>query len=169
MKRILMTGLCYLLLADVTTTLAAQTVSSGLPVLRDWAKVQQLAAGQELRVERQNKQKVWGFLVAVSDTELQLEKEGVVMVLKQAEIKKVWHVTGSNRTRQRLYRGIGIGAGLFAGLFIGVALGFQPCGGSCNEEKVGIAAAMIGLPLAGGLLGHKLSGSGKRTLIYSAP
>lgn len=166
MKRIGVIFLCCSLIVSATATAIAQTPASTSP---QWDAVRQIAAGQELRVQLQNKRKVWGFLVTASDTELQLEKDGVVTALKQAEIKKVWHVTGSKRARQRLYRGIGIGAGLFAGLLIGVAVGLQPCNGSCNEEKAGVAAAMIGLPLAGGVLGHKLGGSGKRTLIYSAP
>ncbi len=155
-----------LFLASMPISLAAQTPALALS---DWQVVRQIPAGQEVRVQLQNKRKVWGFLVTASDTELQLEKEGVLTVLKQAEIKKVWHVTGVDRAKQRLFRGIGVGAGVFAGLLIAVPLGFQQCGGSCNEEKAAIAGAVIGLPVAGGLIGHKLAGNGKRVLIYSAP
>ncbi|MBI1764514.1 MAG: hypothetical protein HYR56_24075 [Acidobacteria bacterium] len=134
-----------------------------------WEAVKQIAAGQEVRVQLRIKQKVSGFLVTATDTELQLEKEGVLTVLKQTEIKKVWRVTGVDRAKQRLFRGLGVGAGLLAGILIAVPLGFQQCGGSCNEEKVGVAGALIGLPIAGGVVGHKLAGSGKRVLVYTAP
>lgn len=164
--RSLLLGLCFLLCATTPITLAAQ---QPVPSLQDWTAVRQLAPGQEVRVQLQPKRHVSGFLVTATDTELQLEKEGVLTVLKQTEIKKVWHVTGVNRAKQRLFRGVGVGAGLLAGLFIAIPLGFQQCGGSCNEEKAGIVGALIGLPIAGGVVGHKLAGSGKRVLIYAAP
>jgi hypothetical protein len=165
-SRSLLLGYCFLLCVTTPITLAAQQPA---PSLQDWTVVRQLAPGQEVHVQLQTKRRVSGFLVTTTDTELQLEKEGVLTVLKQAEIKKVWHVTGVNRAKQRLFRGVGVGAGLLAGLFIAVPLGFQQCGGSCNEEKAGITGALIGLPIAGGVLGHKLAGSGKRVLVYTVP
>jgi hypothetical protein len=159
-------GLCFLLCATRPITLAAQQPA---PSLQDWTAVRQLAPGQEVRLQLQTKRHVSGFLVTTTDTELQLEKEGVLTVLKQTEIKMVWHFTGVNRARQRLFRGVGVGAGLLAGLMITIPLGFQQCGSSCNEEKAGIAGALIGLPIAGGVVGHNLAGSGKRVLIYALP
>jgi hypothetical protein len=122
-----------------------------------------------LRVETKDGKNLAGTLSNMSDTELQLERKGKTASFRRDELQKVWQVFPPSRTKQSILTAIGAGAGFFAGLAIAINLGFKQCGGSCADEKAGGMAAVIGLPVGGGLLGRALAGKGKRTLIYSAP
>jgi len=132
-----------------------------------WAATRQLPAGEKLRVETKAGQKLEGRLSSVSDTELLLERKGKTASFKRDELQKVWQVSPPSRTKQSILTAVGAGAGFFAGLAIAINRGFKQCGGSCADEKTGALAAVIGLPVGGGLLGRMWAGKGKRTLIYS--
>lgn len=60
------------------------------------------------------------------------------------------------------------GIGLIAGLSLTVSQSERYCG-DCRGTKVGLIAALVGLPIAGSLIGRKLASSGKRIVIYKAP
>ena len=65
---------------------------------------------------------------------------------------------------------IGAAGGFALGFVSAVALADKQCGGSCADERILVGAALVGLPIAGGLLGYRLPG-GYRTLttIYLKP
>jgi hypothetical protein len=136
---------------------------------QDWQAVMQLPAAANVRVQTKDKHKKTGWFVAATDTEVKLEDDGEIFTFRRDEIKKLWQLREPNRTKQRIFSGIGTGAGLIAGVLTATSLGFKQCGGSCNDERVGIYAAMIGLPVAGGVIGYKLAGNGKPMLVYAAP
>jgi hypothetical protein len=134
-----------------------------------WAALRQLPIGENLRVETKDGKNLAGTLSNMSDTELQLERKGKTASFRRAELQKIWQVSPPNPTKQKIFSSLGVGAGFIAGLAIAINLGFKQCGGSCADEKVGGMAAIIGLPVGGGLLGKALAGKGKHTLVYSAP
>ena len=148
------------LIVLLTGTSHAQTTDK-----QDWQAVQQLPAAVNVRVQTKEGKKKTGWLVAVTDTAVKLEDDGEIFVFQHDEIKNLWRLREPNRTKQRIFSGIGTGAGLMAGVLASVSLGFKQCGGSCNGERVGIFAAMVGLPVAGGVVGYKLAGNGKPVLI----
>ena len=136
---------------------------------QDWQAVMQLPAAANVRVETKDKHKKTGWFVAATDTEVKLEDDGEIFSFRRDEIKKLWQLREPNRTKQRIFSGIGLTAGTFAGIVLGTSLGLRQCGGSCNDEKAGVYAAIIGLPVAGGVIGYKLAGNGKPVLVYFAP
>ena len=136
---------------------------------QDWQAVMQLPAAVNVRVETKDKHKKTAWLVAATDTEVKLEDDGEVFTFQRDAIKKLWQLREPNRTKQRIFSSIGTTAGFIAGIVIGTSLGLRQCGRSCNEEKVGGMAAIIGLPVAGGVIGYKLAGNGKPVLVYAAP
>jgi hypothetical protein len=136
---------------------------------QDWQAVMQLPAAVNIRVETKDKHKKTAWLVAATDTEVRLEDDGEIFTYRRDEIKKLWQLREPNRTKQKIFSSIGLTAGMFAGIVIGTGLGLRHCGRSCNEEKVGALAAIIGLPVAGGVIGYKLAGNGKPVLVYLAP
>jgi hypothetical protein len=58
---------------------------------------------------------------------------------------------------------IGAAGGFALGFASAVALADKQCGGSCADERMLIGASLVGMPIAGGLLGYRLPG-GNRTL-----
>ncbi len=136
---------------------------------QDWQAVMQLPAAANVRIETKDKHKKTAWLVAATDTEVMLEDDGEIFTYRRDEIKKLWQLREPNRTKQRIFSGIGMVAGTFAGILAGTSIGLRQCGGSCNDEKVGVYAAVIGLPVAGGVIGYKLAGNGKPVLVYAVP
>ncbi|NOT62780.1 MAG: hypothetical protein HOP19_21435 [Acidobacteria bacterium] len=157
---IFLVGLCF----GFAVTANAQAADQ-----QDWQTVMQLPAAANVRIETKDKHKKTAWLVAVTDTEVKLEDDGEIFTYRRDEIKKLWQLREPNRTKQRIFSGIGLTAGTFAGIVIGMGLGLRQCGRSCNEEKVGGMAAIIGLPVAGGVIGYKLAGNGKPVLVYATP
>ena len=136
---------------------------------QDWQAVMQLPAASNIRVQTKDGHKKTAWLVAVTDTAVKLEDDGEIFTYQRDEIKKLWQLREPNRTKQRIFSGIGMVAGTFAGILAGTSIGLRQCGGSCNDEKVGVYAAVIGLPVAGGVIGYKLAGNGKPVLVYAVP
>jgi hypothetical protein len=158
--------LSWLLILTAHGALAQQPVAPN----QSWDLLQQLQAGEKLEVERKTgKKKVSGKLVSLSDTELVIERKGKNERFSRDEVKNIWRVAPPSRRKRAIFSAIGGSVGAMFGVGIAVGLAFNQCGGSCADEKTGMAAAMIGLPVAGVLAGRALAGSGKRALIYSAP
>jgi len=105
----------------------------------------------------------------MSDTELVIERKGKNLSFTRDEVKNIWRVAPPNRRKKVIFAAIGGSVGAIFGMGIAISLAFNPCNGSCAGEETGALAAAIGLPVAGVFAGRALAGSGKRTLIYSAP
>ena len=60
----------------------------------------------------------------------------------------------------------GAALGAIGGLFSFVSLAFKRCGGSCTDEKLLMGLAIVGLPVAGGVLGWQLSATRTTVLVY---
>jgi hypothetical protein len=158
--------LCWVLILTAPGVVAQQTTVPN----QSWDVLRQLQAGEKLRVERKTgKKKVSGKFISVSDTELVIERKRKNENFSRDEVKNIWRVAPPSRRKKAIFGAIGGFVGFFVGLPLGVGLGFKECGGSCADEGTGIIAALIGLPVAGVLVGRALAGNGKRTLIYSAP
>ncbi len=153
--------LCWVLILTAPGVLAQQ--------VQTWDDLRQTLTAGKLRVEKKDGKKVTGQLKSISDSELVIERKGKDLSIERQRVKNVWTVGPPNRVKQRFFSGLGFAGGLLGGAMIAVGLGFKQCGGSCGDEGTGIALALIGLPIAGIFLGHKLAGDGKRTLVYSAP
>lgn len=163
--KIIVTCLCWVLILTSPGVLAQQANAPN----QSWDVLRQTLPSGNLRVEKKDGKKISGKVKSISDTELIIERRGKEVIFQRQEVKNVWQVTPPGRARQTAFGAAGLAGGLLAGVFIAVGLGFKQCGGSCADEGTGIVAALIGLPTAGVLAGRWLAGSGKRTLIYSAP
>ena len=157
-------SLSFLLLLNPLDARAQQTAAN-----QSWDVLRQTLPSGNLRVEKKDGKKISGKVKSISDTELVIERRGKEVIFQRQDVKNVWQVTPPSRAKQTALGAAGLAGGLLAGVFIAVGLGFKQCGGSCADEGTGIVAALIGLPVAGVLAGRWLAGSGKRTLIYSAP
>ena len=58
---------------------------------------------------------------------------------------------------------------MLASLPVGLVLGFKQCGSSCDDEKFLILLSVIGLPIAGGVLGYYGGHHTVEAVIYRAP
>ncbi|MDX2040995.1 MAG: hypothetical protein SF097_07095 [Acidobacteriota bacterium] len=157
--------LCWVLLLTSPGVLAQQVQTPN----QSWDDLRQTLTAGKLRVEKKDNKKVTGQLKSISDSELVIERKGKDLNIERQQVKTVWTVAPASAVKRRAFSAMGFAGGLLGGAMIAVGLGFKQCGGSCADEGTGIAAALIGLPIAGIYIGHKLAGDGKRTLVYSAP
>jgi hypothetical protein len=158
--------LCCLLILTAPGVMAQQPTAPN----QSWDLLRQLQAGEKIKVERKNgNKKVSGKFVSLSDTELVIERKRKNVNFMRDEVKNTWRVAPPSRRKKAIFSAIGGSVGAFFGVGIAVGLAFNPCNGSCAGEETGAVAALIGLPAAGVFAGRALAGSGKRTLIYSAP
>jgi hypothetical protein len=158
--------LCWVLIFTAPGVMAQQTISPN----QSWDALRQLLAGEKVEVERKTvKKKVSGKVVRLSDTELVIERKRKNENFTRDEVKNIWRVAPPSRRKKVIFGVIGGSVGAFFGVGLAVGLAFNPCNGSCAGEETGAVAALIGLPAAGVFAGRALAGSGKRTLIYSAP
>jgi hypothetical protein len=158
--------LCWLLILTAPGVKAQQSSATN----QSWDVLRQLRAREKLEVERKTgKKNASGKLVSLSDTELVIERKRKNESFTRDEVKNIWRVAPPSRRKKAIFSVIGGSVGAFFGVGIAVGLAFNPCNGSCAGEETGAVAALIGLPAAGVFAGRALAGSGKRTLIYSAP
>lgn len=157
--------LCWVLLLTSPGILAQQVQTPN----QSWDDLRQTLTAGKLRVEKKDGKKVSGQLKSILDAELVIEHKGKDLSIERQQVKSVWTLAPPSRAKRAAFSAMGFTGGLLGGAMIAVGLGFKQCGGSCADEGTGIAAALIGLPIAGIFLGHKLAGDGKRTLVYSAP
>lgn len=135
-----------------------------------WDELRQLRAGEKIEVKRKTaSKKVSGNFAGLSDVELVIKRKGKNESFGRDAVVYVWRVARPGSRKQVIFGTIGGGLGVLFAVPLAVGLGFKQCGGSCADEGVGIVALLIGLPVAGALIGRKMAGNGKRTLIYSAP
>ena len=158
--------LCWLLILTAPVVMAQQAGASN----QSWDALRQLRAGEKLRVERKTgKKKVTGNFVSLSDVELIIERKRKNVSFGRDEVKNVWRVDPPSPRKQKIFSGIGLSLGIFVGVPLAASLAFKQCDGGCADEGAGIIAALIGIPVAGALIGRRMAGSGERVLIYSAP
>jgi len=153
--------LCWILILTAPGVMAQQTVAPN----QSWDVLRQLQAGEKIEVERKTgKNKLSGKFVSMSDTELVIERKGKNESISRDEVKNIWRVKPPSRKKRAILTAIGGGAGVFVGLITAVGILYSE-GGS----EAGALAALIGIPVGCALAGYAMAGSGKRTLIYSAP
>lgn len=153
--------LCWILILTAPGVMAQQIAAPN----QSWDLLRQLQAGEKLEVERKTaKKKLSGKFVSQSDTELVIERKGKNESISRDEVKNIWRVTPPSRKKRAIFTAIGGGAGVFLGLVAAVGILFSD-GGS----EAGALAALIGIPVGCAWAGYAMAGSGKRTLIYSAP
>lgn len=116
-----------------------------------WEKVLRLDSGTRIRV-------------VMRDGSVREGSAGsIVPTLKQADIAEV-----QRRTRGSWLGGI-LGGAAGGVLGVGIAVGIateDQCGQSCADEKFRAGLALVGLPIAGALLGAKLMPRRAWTTIY---
>ena len=153
--------LCWVLIGATPGVMAQQTADPN----HSWDLLRQLQVGEKIEVERKTaKKKLSGKFVSHSDTELVIERKRKNVSFGRDEVKNIWHVKPPSRKKRGIFAAIGGGAGVFVGLI--TAVGILYSGGG---SEAGALAALIGIPVGCALAGYFMAGSGKRTLIYSAP
>jgi hypothetical protein len=153
--------LCWVLIGATPGVMAQQTAAPN----QSWDILRQLQAREKIEVERKtDKKKLSAKFVSQSDTELVIERKGKNVSFGRDEVKNIWRVNPPSRKKRAIFTAIGGGAGYLLGLIpaLGIAL-------DDNGSAAGFYAALIGIPVGGALVGYFMAGSGKRTLIYSAP
>ena len=61
------------------------------------------------------------------------------------------------------------GIGGFIGLSMAASLAMKDCGGSCSDEKAGMAVALVGFPVGLGVAGYFAGSHTEEGVIYQAP
>ena len=76
----------------------------------------------------------------------------------------------AGKTRGSVAGGIGGAAGgLLLGGRLALGLAYKDCGGDCGDEKALMGLAVVGLPIAGAILGYRLFAHKTADVIYRAP
>lgn len=163
--RITAFSLCWILILTAPVVVAQQNPTRN----QSWDALRQLQAGEKLQVEKKIGKKFSGKLISLSDTELAIERKGKTLSFMPDEVKNVWLVAPPSGRKRAIFAAVGGGVGLFTGGLIALGLAFKECQPNCGDEKAGQIAAVVGLSVGGALAGRAMAGSGKRTLIYSAP
>jgi len=120
----------------------------------EWQRVRRLPVGSTVTVSATGRSAVSGQFMSAdvegitvvplgSSTPLTIRRDAVVEV-----IARVPH-RGS-----KLGAVVGVGAGALVGFMSAVSLSDRDCGGNCADEKFLIGASLIGIPVAGGLIGY---------------
>jgi|SRR5262249_35987273 len=136
-----------------------------------WDLVKQTTLGEKLELKLKDGRKVKGEMIIASDTGLSLSaKKQQAVNFNRDEVRQVWRALRPDSDKQKLYQGVGGGVGALAGIAIAIAATQpgEPCG-DCRGRGIGLASAVVGMTIAGALIGRKLGGAGKRILIYQAP
>jgi hypothetical protein len=137
----------------------------------DWSRLRQLT-NMEIVLFAQGLTGRRCRLVAVEDaalTVVDLESPGrATLRIPRTDINEIRQWMG--RRGSRLGAIIGAAGGFGLGFASALALSYKQCGGSCADERILIGASLVGMPIAGGLLGYRLAGD-KRVLttIYLKP
>jgi hypothetical protein len=158
---------------SITAALSHLTATTATPQdpRDDWSRLRQLTkieivlfaqglAGRHCRI------------VAVEDAALTVvdlnSQNRTTLRIPRTDVSEIKQWTG--RRGSALGAVIGAAGGFALGFLSAVALADKPCGGSCADERILVGAALVGMPVAGGLLGYRLPG-GNRTLttIYIRP
>ncbi len=133
--------------------------------LSDWTAVRQLPHGKEISVQTASRNRIIGKLSAVSDSAIVVKVNRRDQSILRGDVRRVSRrLPPQNR---RLFSSIGIALGVTAGLLSSVPLPFKQCGASCNDEKAATAGLVIGLPVAGAIVGRRLAGKGEWDLVYA--
>jgi len=158
---------------SITAALSHTTATTAAPQdsRDDWSRLRQLTkidivlfaqglAGRNCRI------------VAVEDAALTVvdldSQNGTTLRIPRTDVSEVRQWTG--RRGSPLGAVIGAAGGFALGLVSAVALAEKQCGGSCADERILIGAALVGMPVAGGLLGYRLPGGNRMlTTIYVKP
>ena len=82
----------------------------------------------------------------------------------------VCRITRPGRMRGSVVGAIaGAGGGLLLGGFLAANLAYKQCGGGCGDEKALMALSLVGIPVAGGMLGYGAGGRTTVDVIYRKP
>jgi hypothetical protein len=155
--------LCWLLILSGPGVMAQQAEAPN----QSWDALRKTLVSGNAQVERKDGRKFSGEIIKVSDTELEINRKGKLESFRRDEVKKVRLVARPRNRNQ--YQAVGWISGFLVGAGIALELGFKECGDGCGDEKAGMAAALIALPVVCLFIGRALAGKTKRALIYSAP
>jgi hypothetical protein len=149
---------------------AARDTSPVLPQdsRTDWSRLRQ-NINEDIVVFTQGMAGRKGRLVSVDDATLTViasGSPGATLVIPRTDITEVRQQSG--RRRSPVGAVIGVLAGGALGIWSAGHLAYRQCGGSCEDEKLLIGAALVGLPIAGGVVGYRL-GERQLTTIYLKP
>lgn len=153
-------------LSHVTATIAApQDPRDDWSRLRQLTKIDIALFAQGLAGRRCRIVAVEDAALAVVDLE---SPNRTTLRIPRADVSEIKQWTG--RRGSPLGAVIGAAGGLVLGFGVAIALADKQCGGSCADERILVGVSLVGIPIAGGLLGYRLPG-GNRTLttIYLKP
>jgi hypothetical protein len=115
--------------------------------------VAQLAENAEVTVLT-GQTTISGRVVRADQSGLTLRTESGPTTFDRASVQEVRLTT--KRRGSKLGAAIGAGAAGFLAFGMAVGLATKDCGGDCTDEKAGMAAVLIGLPIGGGFAGYYL-------------
>jgi hypothetical protein len=193
MKPRLSFALLVLWLAGGTAAMA-QAPGSARPVFTRQAITEALSHGPATIAAAQDPRDDWSRLRQLTKVDIVLFTQGLagrrcrIVAVEDAALTVV-DLESPNRTTLRIPRTdvseirqwtgrrgsplgavIGAAGGFALGYVSFIALSDKQCGGSCADERILVGAALVGMPIAGGLLGYRLPGGNRRlTTIYLKP
>jgi hypothetical protein len=158
----------------ITTALSHETAMFMAPqeARHDWSRLRQLT-NQEIVLVAGGLLDRRCRLVSVDDTaltvvDLESPNGGPARLIPRTDVREIKQWIGPRRSR--LGAVVGATGGLALGFTAALSLSYKQCGGSCADERILIGASLVGMPIAGGILGYRLFGDSRTlTTIYVNP
>jgi hypothetical protein len=138
------------------------------PKIPGWENLKQISTGQKLSIEEKSGKKWKGYVRAIADNSLELERGGKSYLIQAEAVKSVYRIEKVDLSKKIFSMLGGAGVGVAAGIGVGV-LGAQACEGECYGALIGVFVAMIGLGVVGAIVGRKLVNERGKILLYRAP
>jgi hypothetical protein len=118
----------------------------------DWSRVERLTPGTHVVAVIDGRPPLDGEVVSADSAGLTVRGPGgLAERALRADVAEVRDLTRRGSKRNAV---IGAGAGAFLGYLIALNVAFRDCGGGCGDERALIGVALVGTPVAGGLLGY---------------
>jgi hypothetical protein len=94
---------------------------------------------------------------------------GVVETIARGDVAEITRFATVNRGPAVGGAIAGALGGFLAGFYLAAGLAYSPCHGSCTKNESLMWLSLVGLPVAGGLLGYHALVRKAEAVIYSAP
>jgi hypothetical protein len=137
----------------------------------NWDRVRDLRPSTEILLSTQDASNQRCRFLSADDTAVTVDMEGAGQAAVRVPREDVTQIS-----RWVSHAGsvpgaiVGAGGGLLLGFFTAAGLAYKDCGGGCGDEQFLMGASLVGMPIAGAVLGYMLPG-GKREIrtIYLKP
>lgn len=141
--------------AALQRVVSARVIAQPPPDLaEEWRRVEHLPAGSPVTVTAETQSEISGRLVSADADGITFAPNGASTALTVRRAAVVEVTARVVKRGSKLGAVVGVGSGAFLGFLTALTLSDRDCGGNCSDEKFLMGVSLIGIPVAGGILGY---------------